>query len=96
MHNFYLCLLNLKFIPTPQTSQFGMDRMEKLELNRQQFGHLRPTKLNSGRLPTTPMKLEQIQAEDESIMKYDPQIAKLSHLRLKTQQNNEIGAELRN
>ena len=43
--------------------------MEELEPNRPHFGHLRPTKLKSGRLPATSTKLEQMQAKDESIAK---------------------------
>ena len=57
--------------------------MEEKEPNRQQLGHLRPTKLNLDRLPANSMNLEQMRAKDELIAKYDQQIAKLSHLRLK-------------
>ena len=39
-------------------------------------------KLNLERLPVTSMNLEQMRAKDESIAKYDQQIAKLSHPRL--------------
>ena len=70
--------------------------MEELEQFDNQIGHLRPIQLQSERLPATSMKLEQMRARDESIAKLDRQTMKLSHLRLKTDQNDKIGAVIRN
>ena len=46
-------------------------------------------KLERNRLPAISMKLEQMQAKEESITKHDQQIAKLSHLRLKTRSQRQ-------
>ena len=61
----------------------GMNRMEELEQIDNKMDTYVLRKLEKNRLPTTPMKLEQMRAKDESITKHDQQIAKLSHLRLK-------------